>query len=89
MQFVWVLHGAGGSLASGVFSTRDNAEAWIATHGLGGLRTRFPLDTDADNWAVEQGHLKLSRDYQTSARFIQRFSDGTVHHHYEDGACVA
>ena len=89
MQFVWVFHGNGGQHASGVFSTQEKAEDWISIHSLSGLLTRYPLDTGAYDWAVEQRHLKLNRADQTSARFIQRFSNGTVHHHYEDGVRVA
>jgi hypothetical protein len=89
MEFVWVFHGSGGQYTSGVFSTRDNAEDWIATRGLSGLLTRYPLDLGAYDWAVEQGHFEPRREDQISAKFIQRFSDGSVHHHYKDGVRVA
>lgn len=88
MAFVWIFHGTGGQLASGVFSTREAAEQWIAVRGLSGLLSRYPLDWGSYDWAVEQGHFKPRRDDQASANFVQRFSDGTVHYHYEDGDCV-
>ncbi len=85
MTFVWVFQGEDGRLASGVFSSRENAEAWIAKHGLSGLLTRYPLDTGAYDWEVESGHFSPRKDDQKSSRFIGRFTGGSVHFHYEDG----
>ncbi len=73
----------------GVFSTKENAQAWIATHGLSGLLTRYPLDMGSYDWAIQQGHFMPQREDQTAPKFIQRFVESSVHYHYEEGICVA
>ena len=35
------------SLPSGVFTSREKAEAWITRHRLSGLLTAYPLDEGA------------------------------------------
>jgi hypothetical protein len=51
-QFGWVFNGGGGRFPSGVFSTREKAEAWINQHGLSGVLTKYPLDEGAWDWAI-------------------------------------
>lgn len=82
-QFVWVFNG-GGAFPSGVFSTRETAEAWINKHGLTGVLTKYPLDEGAWDWAVREGHFKPHREDQKTPRFIQRFACGQEHYHYGD-----
>lgn len=88
MEQVWVFNG-GGSFPSGVFSSRDNAEAWIAKDGLSGALTLYPLNVGVYEWAVENGYFKPKNEEQRNARFIQRFTCGHEHYHYEDGLRVA
>ena len=85
MNFVWVFHGPRAQFASGVFSSQERAEEWIALHRLSGLLTRYPLDEGSYQWAVAQGTFKPKRDDQKAASFIERFADGSVHHHYGAG----
>lgn len=86
---VWVFHGSGGQFASGVFSARETAEEWIAMHRLSGLLTLYPVDQGAYEWAIANGYFKPYRADQTEAVFIQKFSCGAHHHHYENGVRVA
>jgi len=88
MNFVWVFHGSGAQFASGVFSSKERAETWIADHRLSGLLTRYPLDEGAYQWAISQGTFKPKRDDEKTAAFIERFADGSVHYHYEAGIRV-
>jgi hypothetical protein len=90
MNSVWIFNGDGGHFPSGVFTTRENAEAWIARHCLSGTLTRYPLDAGIYDWAVTQGFFTPRRDDQHTPQFIQRFSSASQEHfHYEDGRCVA
>ena len=89
MTFVWLFHGEGGRFASGVLSSCENAEHWIKTHRLSGVLTRYPLDEGASQWAVTTGTFTVKRADQSSPEFIQRFADGSVHHHFEYGKKVA
>ena len=84
MQQVWVFNG-GGPFPSGVFSDRDKAEAWIAEHGLTGTLTLYPLDIGVYQWAIENGYFTPKRDDQQSAKFVERFTCGHEHYHYENG----
>jgi hypothetical protein len=86
MDSVWVFNGERSAFPSGVFSTREAAEAWIARHHLSGTLTRYPLDLGVYDWAVGLGHLRPVRDDQTTPEFIARFSSASQEHdHYEHG----
>lgn len=84
--FVWLFHGAGGRFASGVFTTQERAEVWIALHGLSGVLTRYAVDAGAYEQAVADRSFRPSQPQHYTAEFIQRFADGSVHQHYEAGS---
>jgi len=68
-QKVWVFHGEGARFASGVFSSKELASAWIARHGLSGLLTVYPLDEGAYQWAVNSGNFVPKTPDQRTAEF--------------------
>lgn len=81
---VWVFNGEGSAFPSGVFSTRADAERWIALHSLSGTLTRYPVDTGIYDWAVGRGTFKA--DKPVTPTFIGRFSSAyQEHYHYDDG----
>ena len=82
--WVWVFTG-GGTFPSGIFSTRQNAEAWIREHRLNGCLTRYPLDVGAYEWAVREGYFVPKRDEQITPDYVARFACGHEHYHYESG----
>lgn len=85
-QTVWVFNGANARFASGVFSSREKAEAWIAHHVLTGLLTEYPLDSGAYDWAVLHGFFRPKRPDQRTSGFIGSFTNPHLQHfHYEDG----
>ena len=87
--FVWIFNGDGAKLASGVFSDRASAEAWIHERGMTGLLTRYPLGTGVFEWAVSEGLFTPKRDHHSSASFVQRFTSAAMeHYHYLDGECA-
>jgi hypothetical protein len=79
---MWVFTGAGSSLPSGVFSTRERAESWIREHKLTGLLTMYRVDVGAYQWAVRHGLFTPKRPEHSTPEFIGRFSGGDVHFHY-------
>lgn len=81
---VWVFHGMGGRFTSGVFTTREKAEAWITKHVLTGILTRYPLDISAYDWALETGTFRVKKPEQTSAEFIQKFTSASQEHYHYD-----
>lgn len=81
---VWVFHGAGGHFASGVFTARTKAEAWIRQHGLTGVLTCYPVDHGVYDWAIEERLFFPTNPEQTYAGFIQRFTSGSQEHHHYD-----
>jgi len=83
---VWIFVGDGGRLPSGVFTTRENAEAWIAKYSLSGLLTRYPLDVSVYDWARENGFEKREHGADRIGRFSSAYLE---HHHYEKGIRVA
>jgi hypothetical protein len=81
---VWVFHGSGGRFASGVFTTRDKAEAWIHQHDLTGVLTRYSLDQGVYEWAQEKQLFRPTKPEHTQADFIQRFTSGSQEHYHYD-----
>ncbi|OWL98346.1 hypothetical protein CBQ26_02600 [Deinococcus indicus] len=89
MTEIWVFHAEGAALASGAFSTREQAELWIRRHGLTGLLTSYPLDEGMYDWAVAHTPFRPRRADQTTPTFIGRFTSGyRPHEHYRDGRPV-
>jgi hypothetical protein len=85
MDGVWVFSG-GGDFPAAIFTTRDLADMWIASHELSGTLTKYPLDIGLYEWALNRGAFKPIRPDQSGARFIERFSSASLeHYHYEDG----
>lgn len=73
-------------MASGVFSTREQAELWIRRHGLTGLLTSYPLDEGLYDWAVTHTPFRPRRADQTTPGFIGRFTSAyRPHEHYREG----
>lgn len=86
IETVWVFVGVNGSFPSAVFSSRENAEAWIAAHALSGTLTRYTVDQCVYDWAIAQGFFVPKGDRHKTAAFIQNFSSAhQEHYHYEDG----
>ncbi|WP_422653666.1 DUF7710 domain-containing protein [Hyalangium sp.] len=83
---VWVFSGEGGDFPSGVFRTRESAEAWITKNKLSGVLTSYPLDVGVYDWAVSRSLFQPKRPEHESAQFIQTFSSAKQEHfHYEQG----
>ena len=83
---------SGGRFAfpSGVFSSVENAEAWIARHRLNGTLTEYPIDRGVYDLIVEDGHWTPSKDHQRMPEFIGTFSSAYPGHaHYENGIRIA
>jgi hypothetical protein len=86
MDHVWVFNGNGNAFPSGVFTTRERAEAWIAANGLGGMLTKYPLDLSVYEFAIENGWFTPSRDDHRSPAFIQRFTSASQEHYHYDAS---
>jgi hypothetical protein len=83
---VWVFNGEGGKFPSGVFSTLEKGELWVAQNKLTGILTLYPLDIGAHAWAVSKGYFIPKKPEQESPNFIGRFSDASQeHYHYRNG----
>lgn len=86
---VWVFHADSAQFSSGVFTTKQTAEQWIARHQLSGMLTKYPLDTGVYDWAIAEGIFKPRQEYQTGTKFIGRFTSASQeHYHYELGINV-
>ena len=81
---VWIFCGEKSNFPSGVFTSRQNAEAWINEHGLAGTLTLYPLDQSAYDYAIANGWFEPKTPKQKLPEFIQRFSSASQeHYHYE------
>src|SRR5215472_1784381 len=83
---VWVFNGARSTFPSGVFSTREAAERWIAKHSLSGTLTHYPIDVGMYAYAIAKSFFSPKKPDHATAGFIGKFSGGGINHfHYEDG----
>lgn len=83
MDGVWIFRGDGSTFPAAVFSSRSKAEEWIARHRLEGTLTLYPIDEPVYEWAMAHGYFKPTREDQTQAKFIQRFTSASQeHYHY-------
>ncbi len=90
MTRIWVFHGENSRFASGVFSSRELAEAWIQEKQVSGVLTGYPLDVGVYDWAVAHEFFKVKREDQKSPHFIARFTSASQPHvHFEDGKVQA
>jgi len=86
MTEVWVFHGAGGRLTSGVFASRLQAEEFIELYRLTGTLTKYPVGVSAYDWAIQEKLFEPKKPEHYEAGFIQRFTTASQeHYHYEEG----
>jgi len=52
MTEVWVFHGSESQFASGVFSSQEQAEAFINRYRLTGTLTKYPVGISIYEWAI-------------------------------------
>jgi hypothetical protein len=82
---VWVFNAANSRFPSGVFSTKDLAEAWIRENKLTGTLTAYPLDIGVFNWAKANNLIEKSTQ-DVDAEYTGRFTSASQeHYNYENG----
>ncbi len=82
---IWLFHGNGGHSASAVFSSKDEAEDWIESYSLSGVLTKYPINIGVYDWAIREGYFSPKKEHQFKPEFIQKFTGGQEHYHYENG----
>jgi hypothetical protein len=86
---VWVFNGDNARFPSGVFASRQSAEAWISRHRLTGVLTKYPVDMGVYDWAVQNAFFTPKRPDQHSPNFIGGFTSASLDHvHFEDGHVI-
>lgn len=83
---VWIFLGERAHWPSGVFSSREAAERWVAEHRLTGMITEYPVDVGVYDWAVARGSFRPSKPRHSSSEFIGEFTAAVQNHgHFTDG----
>lgn len=81
---VWVFNGAKANFPAGIFTSRENAEAWINAYNLEGTLTLYPLDQSAYDHAIAKGWFNPTSPHHALPEFVQRFTCASQeHYHYE------
>lgn len=84
MEEAWVFQGAGGRFASGVFTSRVQAEEFINFYRLTGTLTWYPVGISVYDWAVRQRWFEPKKPEHYEAGFIQRFTSASQEHYHYD-----
>jgi hypothetical protein len=83
---VWVFHASNGTFASAVFTSFEDANAWISQHKLSGTLTEYPVGISLYDWAIKHGFFKPDKESHFSPAFIGRFTSAHLqHYHYSEG----
>lgn len=82
IETVWVFCGEKSTFPSGVFLTRELAEAWISSHELSGALTAYTVNTGVYDEAVRTGAFVPSKASEKTPEFVQHFSDARQEHFY-------
>ena len=86
MNEVWVFNGEGGTFPSGIFASKEAAEAWIKANKLSGCLTKYPVGVSVYDWALAEGYWTPTQEHQREPQFIQRFNSAHLeHYHYDAG----
>jgi len=81
-EFVFIFNGNKGHFPSGVFTTKEKADAWISKYKLEGTLTQYPVDISAYDWSVDNDFFSPSKIQHRSPDFMANFSPGRYHWHY-------
>lgn len=85
-NYMYIFIGEEASFPSGVFSDYEKAVNWIKANSLNGVLNKYPVDISVYDWAIDKEYFEVKRDYQTSSKFIQKFTTASMEHwHFEDG----
>lgn len=87
MEYIWLFVAPFAGFPGGIFTSFEDAQAWISRHGLTGTLTLYPLNIGVYDWAVEQSLFVPRKPHEFTPEFIARFSSASMeHYHYEAGA---
>ena len=90
MTGIWIFHGDGATLATAVFTTKEDADKWISKNFVSGVLTCMPINEGIYDWAIKQQYFEPQKDHQKSGAFIQKFTSGYLeHYHYVNGVLYA
>ncbi|MFD2720158.1 type II toxin-antitoxin system HigA family antitoxin [Hymenobacter monticola] len=81
---VWVFHGSGGRLASGIFTSQTQAEQFITQYRLTGVLTKYPVGISVYDWTIQERLFEPKKPEQFQAGFIQRFTTASQEHYHYD-----
>jgi hypothetical protein len=84
-RLVWVFTpaSAASKFPTGVWTSREAAEAWIRSVDARGVLSAYTLDESAWDGNVRLGLLKLSKPERSEAKFKRTFTTAVDHFHYE------
>lgn len=83
---VWVFVGDTARQPSAVFTTLENAQAWIERRKLSGVVTEYPLDVPVIEWAVAEGFYSPRPGDENDRWKIQTFTSAAQrHYHHVEG----
>ncbi len=78
----WIFIGELSTFPSGVFLSRELADAWIAQHQLSGSLSPFPVNTGAYDYAIETGAFTPTKESEKTSEFIQKFNASKQEHFF-------
>ncbi len=74
---IWLFTGLNSTHVSGVFTSKETAESWIAMHKLDGHLVLFPVDISIYHWAIQQGIFTPRSRKEKRPDFIHQFTFAT------------
>ncbi|SDT86818.1 DUF7710 domain-containing protein [Pseudomonas orientalis] len=86
MKDVWVFNGAMARFPSALFTSLEDAKAWIKHNKLTGVLTKYPVDIGVYDWAIKNSFFRPTEAKHSESSFIGNFTCASMDHlHFEDG----
>lgn len=85
VALVWTFHAEASRFPSGVWTSKSQAEQWIAEVSASGLLSAYALNESAWDANVRLGALKAESPARHTAEFKRKFTTPIDHFHYHDG----
>jgi hypothetical protein len=86
-KYIWIFQGENSRFPSAVFYEKKDADDWINKYSLSGILTQYPIGISVYDWAIQEQYFTPKNDMQKEPKFMQNFSGGQEHYHYENGVC--
>jgi hypothetical protein len=88
-SYMYVFTGNKSIFPVGIFNEFELASQNIEKYKLSGILTKYPININLYEWALDNNFLEIKNESQKNPKFIEQFScASTEHYHFEEGYLI-